>query len=231
MRFLIILFCCALQVQLHAQEKLITLKAGEDISALYKHVYRYPGFTKGKVNLTNGDSISVLLNYNLFEGAVQFIDKKDTLLIAEKESIRDIVISDDTFFREGTHFLRFIDDYGFTKLAVEDKLILHDEQRIGAMGMARPTHNIDSKSTFTSWQTLGLQLNRDLIFSKEQRFYFLQDGVFHPVTKKALNKLFSFAGKKSLQEYEHIQKPDLDTETGLRDLFTYMSSVWKSMNK
>jgi hypothetical protein len=58
---------------------LITVKAGEDMSALYQQVYRYPQFQPGKIYFIN-DSARSLFNYNLLQGKMEFIgDKKDTL--------------------------------------------------------------------------------------------------------------------------------------------------------
>lgn len=214
-----------------SQEPLITLKAGEDISALYKYVYRYPQFIPGKVYFQDGDSAGASMNYNLFDGEIHFISKADTMLIDDKSKIRSVVIDADSFVFADGQFLRILTDYGYAKLAVADKLRLHDEQRIGAMGMARPTHNIDSKSSFNSWQTLKLQLSRDLIFSKEKHFYFTSGSAYLPANRKNLPGLFAFAGKKAFEEYEKTCHPNLKNETDIESLFSCMARQYKSMNR
>ncbi len=220
----------ALSTSVFSQESLITLKAGDDISELYKYVYRYAQFQPGRVYFLDGDSAGTSMNYNLYDGEIHFISKGDTMLIDNKEKVSLIVIGVDSFTMHDGQFLRIVHDYGLARLAVADKLRLHDEQRIGAMGVARPTHNIDSKSSFNSWQTLKLQLSRDLIFSKEKHFYFSNGKGFLAVNKKNLSGLFSFAGKKAFEDYEKSCHPNLKDEGHLDKLFSCMAVQYKNMN-
>ena len=231
MRILFFLLTLCISLNTWSQDSLIMLKAGEDPALLFRHVYRYPGFTEGKVYLKDGDSVKALLNFNLYEADIQFINGKDTMLLAGKETISRVVIAGDTFYYGGGFWVRPIAHYGFASLAVAERLKLHDEQRIGAMGAARPTHNIDSKSSFISWQTLQLQLHRDLIFSREAVYFFMRDNQPQPVNRKNLAKLFSFAGKSSFHNYDKAHHPNLKKEEALMQLFSYMNNLYKGMNR
>ncbi|MBK5272449.1 MAG: hypothetical protein JJE22_15700, partial [Bacteroidia bacterium] len=86
-RVILMLICFAVlsSNQLSAQTiTTIRVKAGEDFTAVYKQMYRFPQFTYGKVYFVNKDSAVGRLNYNMLMGKMQFIDKRgDTLVLSE----------------------------------------------------------------------------------------------------------------------------------------------------
>ncbi len=43
---------------------IIVIKPGEDLTNVYKYIYRYPQFEYGKVYFINGDASAGKLNYN-----------------------------------------------------------------------------------------------------------------------------------------------------------------------
>lgn len=227
MKHLFIITCCLLQQVAFPQDSLITIKAGDDAGLLFQEVYRYPQFKSGYVHLLNGDSIKARLNYNLYEGEIHFINDGDTLQLADKLQLRSVVIDRDSFRFSDGRFFRTLAIFDFGDLVVEEVLRLHDEHRIGALGMARPTHNIDSKSSFISWQTLQLQLNRDLVFSRQKRFYYKSGNTYKPASRRALSQLFMFAGRQAFPNYERQFQPNLKDERALLRLFQHMQQLYK----
>ena len=87
---LLIWFAVLYTNQLSAQTlTTITVKPGEDLTAIYKQMYRFPQFMYGKVYFMNKDSAKGRLNYNILMGKMQFIDKRgDTLVLSDDNPIR-----------------------------------------------------------------------------------------------------------------------------------------------
>ena len=100
------------------------IKPGENIFdvVLLKDIYRYPGFIQGSVLFRDGRSVRSRLNYNMLISQVQFIDMKgDTLSLAEEETIKYVVIAQDSFCY----------DDGYIELMVEDGKVRMGQVRRG----------------------------------------------------------------------------------------------------
>ena len=220
--FLSFLFCaCHLLAQ---NTNTITIKAGEDVSVLYKHIYKYPEFAHGKVNFNDGTVAGSNMNFNLLLEAMQFIDEKgDTLALANENTIKYISIGQDTFyFHEG--YLQLVSTYGNTELVIKQKIKFTDEKNIGAYGIPTSTHTIDNYNTLRANNTYSLKLNKDLVYSKERKSYFNKgDRDFIIVNKKNLLKMFS--NKKAIIE-DYLKQTDVDfnKEDDLKSLFHYMAA-------
>ena len=174
-----------------AQNTVMTIKAGEDISALNGHIYKYPQFAHGKVYFNDGSIARSKMNFNLLLEAIQFIDEKgDTLALANETTIRYLTVGIDTFFvHEG--YLQLLSTYGDIKLATKQKIKFLDEKNIGAYGLSTSTHTIDNYNTLRAYNTYTLKINKDLVYSKERKYYFSGgDDNFVIVNKKNLLKVF-----------------------------------------
>jgi hypothetical protein len=206
---------------------LITVKAGEDMSVLYQYVYRYPEFKPGKIYFIK-DSARSVFNYNLVEAKMEFIgDKKDTLVIVDEKSVKQVVIDKDSFFvKDGNYFLS-LGDYGFARLLVRDVLKLMDEKNMGVYGLSSSTHTIETRRTLLSLQTQTLQLNKDLVFSRERYFYYLRGDDYVAITKKNVLKLVGAKEKNLVETYMTAQAIDLKNEQHLQRLFLYIASLKK----
>jgi hypothetical protein len=206
---------------------LITVKAGEDMSALYQQVYRYPEFKPGKIYFID-DSARSLFNYNLLEGKIEFIgEKKDTLWLSDEKSVKQVIIDRDSFYMHDGSYLLSIGDYGFAKLLIKDRIKLMDEKNMGVYGISSSTHTIETKRTLLSLQTQTLQLNKDLVFSRDRNFYYLQKGNYVPATRKNILKLVGPKDKGLVENYMTTQAIDFKNQEHLQRLFQYISSLKK----
>src|SRR5687767_2406958 len=202
------------------------VKSGEDLTNVYKYIYRYPKFEYGKVYFINGDVSAAKLNYNFLIETIQFIDPKgDTLALANESALNFISIGTDTFFHNSKGYIEQIADYTFTKLLLKEK-ITSSEEKIGAFGIPSSTQNIDAKKTLIADQNYKLKVNENLILSKEKHYYF-NDVDFNilPVNKKNLLKVFA-KEKGKIENYLGSNNTDFNNEQDLKKFFTYLKTIF-----
>ena len=214
-------FCASLFSQATST---FTIKAGEDINEVYKQVFKYPEFRDGKVVFAYGTPAGAKMNYNLIIGKIQFIDSKnDTLIIADEAAIKFISIGADTFYYDNDKYVELLANYGKVKVALQQTIKFLNEKNIGAFGMPDATHNIDNYNTLRANNTYALKVNKDLVYSKERKYYFSEgDDNFVIVNKKNLLKEFPHK-KKFIENYLKEQKIDFDNEANLKGLFSYLA--------
>ena len=82
------------------KQESVTVKAGTRVIDYFPIAerYLYPNFTKGIITLKNGRSNTCQFNLNFLSGEMEFIQSKDTLIIADKKDLYSIVIAKDTFY-------------------------------------------------------------------------------------------------------------------------------------
>ncbi len=206
----------------------ITVKAGEDLSAVYKQMYRFPQFMYGKVYFMNRDLASGKLNYNMLMGKMQFIDKKgDTLALSDNNPIRLVAIDTNLFYCNSEECVELIAGFPPAELVVSRHLKLSDEQKVGAYGLPTSTQTIENSSTFkANASDYRLQLNKDLVFTKEVRYYLI-DADKHYVTanKRNLQKLFP-KQKNSIEKYLNENQVDFKNESDLKNFFSYLAKTY-----
>jgi len=229
-RFILLLtwFAILYADQLSAQAlTTITIKAGEDLTAVYEQMYRFPQFMYGKVYFMNKDSAKGRLNYNLLMGKMQFIDKGgDTLILSDDNPIRLVAIDTNIFYCNSGECVELIAGWPSAELAVSHQLKLSDEQKIGAYGLPTSTQSIENKNSFKTNNDYRLQLNRDLVFTKADRYYFIDAGK-HLIVANKKNLLKIFPGQQTLVE-NYLKKTQVDfkNETDLKKLFGYLEKSY-----
>ena len=216
--------------QLSAQAlSTITVKAGEDFTAVYKQMYRFPQFTYGKVYFMNKDSAKGRLNYNMLMGKMQFIDKRgDTLVLSGDNPIRLVAIDTNLFYCNSGECVELIAGWPSAELAVSSHLKLADEQKIGAYGLPTSTQTIENSNSFKANSSdYHLQLNKDLVFTKEVHYYLI-DANKHFITpnKKNLQKLFP-KQKDIIENYVKENQVDFKKELDLRNFFSYLAKTYR----
>lgn len=205
----------------------IRLKAGDQLSdaPVKSVIYRYPEFVFGKLYTINGDSSGGLMNYNYLAETMQFISPNgDTLAIADEASIRFIDIGGDRFiFSDG--YLEVVGDYKFSKLAVKQRLKQGDRQKIGAFGIPTSSGKIESMEEYKGGYGVNkLQINEDLLLTKETQFYFSnKKGNFLPINKKNLAKAFS-KERQLIETYFETYQIDLKKEEEVKQLFSFLQT-------
>ena len=228
MRPILFFICFTATTVTHSQDaSIITVKAGEDMSVLYGHVYHYSQFLPGRVYFTS-DSARSRFNYNRLDDRFEFIgEKNDTLVIADERSVRQVIINQDSFYFHNGGYLLSVGDYGFTRLLVKESLKLVDEKNIGSYGISSSTHTIESKRTLLSLQTMTLQLNKDLVFSREHQFFLLHKDNYLLATRKNILKLLDSKEKSFVEGFIATQAIDLKKQEDLQKLFQYIVSLKK----
>jgi hypothetical protein len=197
------------------------------MSTLNQYIYRYQGFMPGRVYFT-GDSARSIFNYNQLDDRIEFIgEKNDTLVIADQKAVRLVLIGKDSFYFHNGGYLMSIADYGFSRLLVKDRIKLVDEKNMGTYGLSSSTHTIENKKTLLSLQTMTLQLNKDVEFSRQQQFYFLYKHNYLTMTRKNLVKLLDPGERNLVEAFITTQAIDLDRQEHLQRLFQYIASIKK----
>ncbi len=206
-------------------QEIIRIKAGEDMSSVYKQMYRFPQFMKGKVYFMNKDSASGKLNYNMVIGKMQFIDRKgDTLVLSDNNPVRLVAIDTNLFYCNSTECVELVAGFPPAELAVSHQLKLLDEQKIGAYGLPSSTQSIENSQSYkANAADYRLQLNKDLVFTKESRYYLI-DGDKHylAANKKNLQKLFP-KQKNVIEKYIDEHPVDFKNESDLKNIFLYLA--------
>jgi hypothetical protein len=202
-----------------------TIKAGEDISAVYKQAFKYPQFRNGKVVFSYGSPAGGKMNYNLIIGKIQFIDEKnDTLVIADEAAIKFITIGTDTFYYDRDNYVELLANYGEVKMALQERIKFVDEKNIGAFGIPTSTKNIDNYNTLRANNTYSLKVNKDLVYSKESKYYF-SEGESNFLVANKKNILKEFPSKRTVIE-NYLKQHDINynNEEDLKSLFGYLAT-------
>ncbi|MBI5010205.1 MAG: hypothetical protein HZB98_11295, partial [Bacteroidia bacterium] len=79
---------------------LIVVKAGTKLYDYFtvSERYLYSEFILGRVLFKNGVHSDRKVNYNFLAGEIEFIQRNDTLSIANRKDIKMVVIAQDTFY-------------------------------------------------------------------------------------------------------------------------------------
>ena len=85
--------------------KRITVEAGTKVADKFPPSvrYLYPQFVDGKVFMKNGAVNNAMLNYNLLLGEIEFIQDRDTLVIARKKDVYIVTAAPDTFYYKNSY--------------------------------------------------------------------------------------------------------------------------------
>ena len=206
----------------------IRVKTGEDLTAVYKEMYRFPQFTYGKVYFMNKDSATGRLNYNMLMGKMQFIDKRgDTLILSDNNPIRLVAIDTNLFYCNKEGCVELIAGLPPAELVVSSHLKLADEQKIGAYGLPTSSQTIENTNSFkANASDYHLLLNKDLVFTKEISYYLIDANKnFITANKRNLQKLFS-KQKDSIENYLKENPVDFKSEADLKNLFSYLAKIY-----
>lgn len=197
----------------------IRLKGNEAADFITKAEYKFPTFTRAKVFLKDGEIASARLNFDYFSQVMKYIDEKgDTLAIANEDDINYISSAIDTFFYQNKYY-EWIASSASARLAVRRTYKLLDREKVGAYGTSSPAHNVESHSAILGITKLDLDINEELVFSKETTYYISSTkGHFVEANKKNISKLFP---RRGIEDYINQNKLNLNKEKDLIDVFVY----------
>ena len=224
-----ILFSLIFSQSLFAQElKTFKVNPGEKVYDVIspRERYAYPDFISGFVQFKNDRIGGGRMNYNALLPGMEFIDQNnDTLTLDNLETIRYVVMANDTFFVEKAALQQIVTD-GKLRLARSRVIMISNHQRIGAMGL--PTDA--SVDAFTALSSSGNPLKtmvakEILTFKEHITFYFGNKfGQFKQANKKNLVSQFG-NHKKEITAYLEDNKVNFYSEEDMRKLFGFLSKL------
>ena len=184
-----LLIYSSLQAQYY---KRITVEAGTKVADKFPPSvrYLYPQFVDGKVFMKNGAVNNAMLNYNLLLGEIEFIQDRDTLVIARKKDVYIVTAAPDTFYYKNS-YLKLIHS-GSVMVCLRDKIVLKDIVKKGAMGTANRTSSVGSYSSIPmDGKIYELVPSDDMEFQRTLEFYILtSSGEQVQFRKKNIMELF-----------------------------------------
>jgi hypothetical protein len=218
-----------LSFALTAQEqKTITIKAGTRIIDYFPFIeqYRYPEFLDGKVLFKNSTFTAVKLNYNILLGEMQFIQKKDTLSIANVKDIDYVEIARDTFYYDNG-YLEVLTGHDPVIMTVKQYVKFLDVKREAAYGTSSIAA-IDSYSSMfgASGTTVHkLILKEDIVLSRNTDYYIgSKKNSFFPYRKKNLLKFFP-QYKTIIESYLKKNRVDFKAKDDLFRLTAFLQGI------
>jgi hypothetical protein len=205
----------------------ITVKAGTNITDYFplKERYRYTGFVKGRAIFNNGTFTESEFNYNILSGAMEFIQKRDTLTIVNAERIKIVVLGADTFyFNRG--YLEVLFSEKSNKLAVKQFVKFVDVKKMGAYGMTSSTSAISSYSSISSDGGYHkLTVSEDVVVRKEKEYYLFTPEKGFVLFRKN-NLLQSFPGKENeIKQYLKKHKVDYSNGSDLLEVMNFLITI------
>jgi len=213
----------------------VTVKAGSSLKDYFSFTerYLYPEFTQGQGFFKNDRVISLKFNYNLLSDEIEFIQSKDTLIIAKKEQINSIVIAQDTFYYHDAYLQKILS--GPLSVYVKRRLEIKDIRKQGGMGQENRSSSIDSYTSLlydNGKLSVDLKIANDLILQKTETYFYSISGYdFIPFTKKNITKIMQ--GKEDrIKDYIKTNRIDFDSREELLYLAGFVSDlIFKSPAK
>lgn len=210
--------------------KVYRTKNGSNISKNipYQEQYQFEEFMPGKVYFRNGRIANARLNYNFFYGEIEFIDqKKDTLLLNDKDYMDSITVGPDIFYylpKRG--HVREIKNYGKVKLAEKQTLAVLDNERESAFNHYSATSAISNYKSFSNQNGYQWMKPTDKVVFKRKydNFFIDKNQRFYVPSKASLLKLFR-DNSKEINEFIKVEKTDFSKQSDIIKLLDFCSSL------
>jgi hypothetical protein len=203
------------------------IKPGELLSDVItkQDIYEYPKFMTGNVIFKDGVAATASLNYNSYNGEMDFIDPKgDTLALDNANTIKWITIDKDTFYHQ-QGYLKQLESTDNLKLATRQYFKLTNQQKMGAYD--QPTHA--AAETFSGMTNATRFIDfvvRERTTMTKITEYYIGDKFNHfmPVSKK--NVLKQFAKQSNIVD-KYISENNINfaKEEDIQKLFNFLKTV------
>jgi hypothetical protein len=216
-----------LTICLSAQkQETIVVKAGTKLLDYFsvRERYLYPDFISGKILLRDGNSSTKKLNYNFLAGEMEFIEKSDTLSIANKRDIKLIFVAQDTFYYDKGYIRQIRSDYPKVGLKrfIDLKGILNKDS-YGISGSAGSTTSYSSLPADGSFHKLIA--NKDMIFKWTSQYYlYTNESGFQFYNRKNILE-FSPQSKDIIKGYLKTNKVNFDSKEDLLRLADFLGTL------
>lgn len=227
-RILFLVLCDSLSAQ---DSVLLHIPAGSQLADVVgpERMFRFKDFKNGRVFFKDNTGSAGKLNFNFFNGEVQFIASNgDTLAIAKDQmlNIKRLTIDTATFVYD-KGYLQVILENQNGMLAKKQQYYVLRRDKIGGYGMASSSSSIDSYTSFIAGrdarqQTLSVREDVTLQLKTD---YFIATGYssFLPVNRKNLDKIF-FKKRNELDAYLSKNQIDFNNEKDVKALFISLTN-------
>lgn len=220
---LILFLSCTLSAQKYES---VMVKAGTRVIDYFSvsERYCYPNFTKGIITLKDGRNNLCMFNLNFLTGEMEFLQSKDTLIIADKKDLSSIVIEKDTFYFHN----------GYLQMIRSGNLKVFAYQRIGIKDILK-NGGIGTTNRSISNQTYGyvndipnlyhLKTEQDMVFQKTVNYYFgLSENDITPFNRKNIIRVLPEKGG-IIKDYLETNEIDFNSKTDLLKLADFVSTL------
>lgn len=186
--------------------------------------YLYPEFVQGKIILKNNQALACMINYNMLQDEIEFLQNNDTLAIVKKKDLKYIIADNDTFtYNSG--YMKFISGQEL-KIYCQGKFYLKDILKIGAMGTVNRSAGIESNSSMVNGAfSYDLAVSEDYVYKREVSYYITtSSGILTQLKKQ--NILNNFSNHKAdIQKYLKNNKIDFQKQEDVIKLAGYLSAL------
>jgi hypothetical protein len=223
--FTCLVFFCSLTLSAQ-QNKIFRINPGQKIVDVIpqSELYTYAQFTPGTILFKNGKYARVLLNYNVYNETVEFIDPKgDTLAVADENYIKMVTMQEDTFYYSKT-YLKKIAQYGELLLAEKQLFSIANKEKIGAMGITTSA-SVETTSAFYLYNQKAKDLIvQEVLTIKKSNILFIGNKFhyFLPVIKKYLMEIYG-KRQKEISYYLKVNSVHFSNEKDVKRLMEHLS--------
>jgi len=224
----IILLVTLLPLSLLAQSvsERISLSGGDQLWVnLMQQMYLYPEFREGTVEYKTGERFKRMMNFNRMLSAVQFIEKADTLAVANEQNVSQIIIGNDVFVY-GPACMQAIATHKNVTLFKNEAMRIADVRQVGALGRTNSTAGIDTHNQlYNSISAYRLNVNETLLLNKTTTFYIRKEnGEYVPASRKNVLKMFPGEGN-AIKEFIDSKNIRFTKESDLVELTNYIAGL------
>jgi len=212
---------------LYGQYKSITVRAGTKIIDNFPPLvrYMYPQFVEGQVVLNNNQISTAMINYNMLQDEIDFIQDNDTTTIVMKRDLKYVIAESDTFVYMPTGYMKLIYDQKL-KVYCRDKINLKDILKRDGMGAVNRSAGI---SSFSDNEYRGLPydlvVQEDYVFKREASYLIATPrGTLEPFKKNTILVLFRYH-RTEINRYIKANKINFDKQEDVIKLAKYISTL------
>jgi len=216
-----------LNIFLSAQKNdLIVVKAGTKLYDYFtvSERYLYSEFIPGRILFKNGVHSDRNVNYNFLAGEIEFIQRFDTLSIANRKDIKMVVIAQDTFYYDNG-FIELIMS-GSPGVGRKQFIELKEIQKKDPYGVSSSGGATNSYGSLPSnGNFYKLTADKDMVFQKTIRYYIIKtDNDFQLFNKNNLMSLYP-ESKKTIKSYLKTNNVKFDSEEDLLKLAEFLQKL------
>ena len=186
--------------------------------------YLYPQFVQGQIVLKNNKTSAYMINYNMLQNEIEFINGNDTLIIGKKKDLKYVIVENDTFTYSSGYVKHIFGQE--LKIYCKDKINFKDILKKGAMGVVNRSAGIETNSSLDS-QALSYDLvvSEDMVFRREVSYYVTtSNGSLEQFKKQNVLKQFS-NHKAEIQKYLKTNNINFQKQEDIVKLAGYLSAL------